>query len=69
MPNTKVQAKLKDVVGLIEPQPDTTLRIQKVSSGEVLWTGPAHYLTGNESFCDTKIKSISLQNQCYVFKV
>jgi len=65
----KVQAKLKDIVGLIEPQPETILRIQKMSSGAIIWTGPAHYLTGNESFCDTKIKSVCLDGRCYVFKV
>ena len=61
--------KLKDIVNLIRPQVNTDLEVRDYKTGAILYNGPAHLLTGAESFCKYTIKEIAIENGNYIIKV
>ena len=67
--SSKPKVKLKDFANVIQPQVGVTMQVRKSNTGTILWSGPSHYLTGGESFCDMPIKSISLEEKCLVVGV
>ena len=56
----KSGCKLSDLAKVITPQVGIDLVVKKTPSGEVLFEGPAHYLTGGESFCNKTVKSLAI---------
>ena len=56
----KTVCKLEDIAKVIVPQTGISLIVKKVPSGEILFDGPAHYLTGGESFCKKAVKSLAV---------
>jgi len=52
--------KLEDICRVITPQRSVDIVVKKAATGEVLYEGPAHYLTGGESFCKKSVKSLAI---------
>ena len=69
----KSTCKLSDLAHIITPQRDVNLIAKKVTTGEVVYNGLAHYLTGQESFCSKTVKSLAIMHSpdfvCYVVEL
>lgn len=64
-----MKAQLKDIVNLIRPQVGVNLHVRDYRTSVLVHTGPAHYLTGAESFCQKEIKEIAIVDGDYVVTI
>ena len=64
-----MKTKLKDIVNLFRPQVGVEIEVKSNKTSAVIYRGPAHHLTGAESFCQKIIKDIAIVDGNYVVKI